>query len=93
MGIFCIEGIILPSYMGIVKSRCKNPYQPIGIMECQQGFERCSIVGIYVKFPGCKVLDLANPTGVFLDSRPCWMRNASSLMARIKVAVGVDLLV
>ena len=35
---------ILPSYMWIVKNHCKNPYEPISIMECQQGFERCSPV-------------------------------------------------
>ena len=36
------RGIILPSYMGIITSHCKDSYQPSSIMECQQGFERCS---------------------------------------------------
>ena len=35
-------GIILPSYIGIIISHYKDPYQPTSIMECQQGFERCS---------------------------------------------------
>ena len=40
----CIEGTILPSYMGIVISHSKDPFQTTSIMECQQGFERCSSV-------------------------------------------------
>ena len=37
-----ISGIILPSYIGIILSHYKDPYYPTSIMECQQGFERCS---------------------------------------------------
>ena len=32
----------LPSYIGIIISHYKDPYQPTSRMECQQGFERCS---------------------------------------------------
>ena len=32
-------------------------------MECQQGFECCSIVGIYVKFPGCEVFGPCKSNG------------------------------
>ena len=39
-----IWGIILPRYIGIIISQYKDPYRPTSIMECQQGFERCSIV-------------------------------------------------
>ena len=38
-----IRDEILPSYIGIIISHYKDPYQPTSIMECQQGFERCSI--------------------------------------------------
>ena len=31
--------------MGIVISYYKNPYYPISIVECQNGFERCSTSG------------------------------------------------
>ena len=41
-----IRDEILPRYIGIIYdyfiSHCKDPYQPTSIMECQQGFERCS---------------------------------------------------
>ena len=33
----------LPSYIGTIISHYKDPYQPTSIMECQQGFERCSL--------------------------------------------------
>ena len=36
---------ILPSYIGIIRRHYKDPYQPINIMECQQGFECGSING------------------------------------------------
>ncbi len=32
----------LPSYIGIILSHYKDPYQPTSIVECQQGFERGS---------------------------------------------------
>ena len=35
---------MLPSYIEILISHDKDPYQPISIMECQHGFERCSNV-------------------------------------------------
>ncbi len=38
--------IILPSYIGIIIGHYKDPYQPTSIMECQQGFERCSNVSV-----------------------------------------------
>ena len=47
--ICCIHRIILPSYRGsyiIIISHYKDPYKPISIMECQQGFERCSKWGL-----------------------------------------------
>ena len=34
----------LPSYIGVIISHYKDPYQLTSIMECQQGFERCSTV-------------------------------------------------
>ena len=37
-GLYCI----LPTYMGIVISHHKDPYEPISIVECHKGFERCS---------------------------------------------------
>ena len=37
-----IRDEILPSYIGIIIRHYKDPYQPTSIMECQQGFERCS---------------------------------------------------
>ena len=37
-----IEGIILPNNMEILISQYKDPYKPISIMKCHQGFERCS---------------------------------------------------
>ena len=40
--IYLIYLIVLPSYMVIVINHYKDPYQPTTIMECQQGFERCS---------------------------------------------------
>ena len=39
----------LPSYIGIILSHYKDPYQPTSIMECQQGFECCSF-GEYFYF-------------------------------------------
>ena len=39
-----IRDEILPSYIGIIIiSHYKDPYQPTSLMECQQGFERCSV--------------------------------------------------
>ena len=43
LAVCSIEGVILPSYIGIIISHYKDPYQPTSIMECQQGFERCSL--------------------------------------------------
>ena len=43
LGIYCILGIILPNYMGIIRCHDKDPYRSISIMECHKGFERCSI--------------------------------------------------
>ena len=30
-------------YIGIIISQYKDPYQPISLMECHKGFERCSL--------------------------------------------------
>ncbi len=40
--ICCMQGSILPSYIGIIRIIYKDPYEPISIMECHTGFERCS---------------------------------------------------
>ena len=64
----CIGGIILPSYMGIVISHYKDPYWTTSIMECQQGFERCSdgrfnhqlVVFLDVSLKLSRVFELSN---------------------------------
>ena len=47
--------IILPNYMGVIRSQYKDPYKPISIMECHMGFERCSN-GFGLKPKGVPVL-------------------------------------
>ena len=39
-------------YIGIIISQYKDPYQPITLMECHKGFERCSL--------GCLLNSLVN---------------------------------
>ena len=36
------RGLYYP-VMGIVINQYKDPYEPISIVECQQGFQRCSL--------------------------------------------------
>ena len=40
--ICCMQGSILPSYIGIIRRNYKDPYEPISTMECHTGFARCS---------------------------------------------------
>lgn len=44
LGYFALYwGVIKPSLFGISRSYCKDPQQPISIMQCHKGFEHCSI--------------------------------------------------
>ena len=58
---------ILPSYVGIIISHYKDPYEPISRMECHKGFERCSdgvpIWSMYGTFTYTFTIDLGHSCG------------------------------
>ena len=43
-GLLFYIGVLVPGFMGIVKSHYKDPYEPTSTMERKKAFEHCSVV-------------------------------------------------
>ena len=48
-----IQMITLLSYIGIIRSHCKYPYDPVRIMECHKIFEGCPFSTLQFNFMVC----------------------------------------